>query len=63
MVRFVALEHTTGPKAEMLVPMLRRGRIGVDFLLREDGDKGYLFKVSQLHREDLFEGSRRFILS
>lgn len=61
-VKFVSLERTTGPIVEEFGNMIRRGRISIDFLIREDGDKGYLFKVGPAGREKLFRGSRTYLL-
>lgn len=62
-VRFVSVEHTSGPQIGEFMPLLRRGLITVDFLIRETGDKGYLFKVSPDGREKLFSNASRFRLS
>lgn len=61
-VRFVSVEHTTGPIRKEFSSQLRRGGITVDFLIREDGDKGYLFKASPTAREVLFASTRKFSL-
>lgn len=62
-VQFTSLERTTGPIVEEFGPMLLKGKINLDFLIRENGDKGYLFKVGPAGREKLFRGSRRFLLT
>lgn len=62
-IRFVSAEHTTSPKVDQLASLLRQGRITVDFLIREGGDKGYLFKVAPDSRTHLFNKSRSFSLT
>lgn len=62
-VKFVSIERTTDPVVEEFGNMLRQGKISVDFLIRENGDKGYLFKVGPAGREKLFRGSRKFLLT
>ncbi|MGJ3189632.1 MvaI/BcnI family restriction endonuclease [Paenarthrobacter sp. FR1] len=59
---FVGLERTANPIFPEFLRLLRRGRITVDFLIRSDGDKGFLFKISPRDRSALFEGSRYFNL-
>ncbi|WP_223948261.1 MvaI/BcnI family restriction endonuclease [Arthrobacter sp. NtRootA1] len=61
-LRFVGLERTTEPIFPEFVRLLRRGKITVDFLIRNEGDKGFLFKIRPVDRSELFKGSRSFDL-
>jgi hypothetical protein len=53
-IRFVSVEHTSKPLIEQLAPSLGSGVVTVDLLIRESGDKGYLFKVLPKNRPLLF---------
>jgi MvaI/BcnI restriction endonuclease family len=60
---FRAAHHTRHPHPEAFIPLLRKGAITMDFLIREGGDHGYLFKVALGELESLFGHSKRYLLS
>ncbi|GAA1764461.1 hypothetical protein GCM10009712_11170 [Pseudarthrobacter sulfonivorans] len=60
---FRAARHTRNPHPDALTPLLRKGAITMDLLIREDGDHGYLFKVALGELESLFGYSKRYLLS
>lgn len=62
-LRFQAVHHTKDPRVEAFVPLLRSGLITVDFLIREDSDRGYLFKVVLDKLDSMFGYSKRYSLS
>jgi hypothetical protein len=44
-IRFTSAQHTQKPLTAQLTALLQDGKVTVDFLIREKGDKGYLFKL------------------
>jgi hypothetical protein len=60
---FRAVHHTRGPRPDELVPLIRSGTITLDFLIREDSDRGYLFKIALDELDSLFAHSKRYVLS
>jgi hypothetical protein len=62
-LRFDAISHTKGPMQQKVAKLLLDGHITVDFLIRQDGDKGYPFKIAQNQLASLFEHSKRYMLS
>ena len=62
-IKFVSVEHTSKPMIEQLSPSLASGVVTVDFLIRESGDKGYLFKVLPKNLKFLFPPSKAYALA
>lgn len=60
---FHSLQHTRGQRPEELVGLIRKGGITVDFLIREDGDHGYLFKILLDQTRSLFQHSKSYRLA
>jgi hypothetical protein len=44
-IRFNSIQHTQKAIVAQLPALLADGKVTVDFLIREEGDKGYLFKI------------------
>ena len=59
---FHSLQHTRGQRPEELVGLIRKGSVTVDFLIREDGDHGYLFKILLDETRSLFQHSKSYRL-
>lgn len=53
-IRFDSVLHTQKPMVTQLPVLLADGKVTVDFLIREEGDKGYLFKILPKNLEYLF---------
>jgi hypothetical protein len=62
-IRFRSVQHTQKPIVSQLPALLRDGKITVDFLIREDGDKGYLFKLLPKNLGLLFPPATSYELS
>jgi len=62
-IKFTSVEHTSKPMIEQLSPAFEAGVVTVDFLIRERGDKGYLFKVLPKNLNALFPPSRKYSLA
>lgn len=56
-LRFVAARYTRGPLVSELTTLLDDGSVTVDFLIGEQGDKGYLFKILPKDQARLFPNS------
>lgn len=53
-IRFKTVQHTQRAIVAQLPALLADGKVTVDFLIREDGDKGYLFKIHPKNLPFLF---------
>jgi hypothetical protein len=62
-IRFTGVQHTQKPIVTQLSSLLADGKVTVDFLIREDGDKGYLFKLLPKNLPALFPPAREYSLS
>lgn len=61
-LRFTHVKHTRKPIIAQLSPLLRDGKVTVDFLIREHGDKGYLFKLHPRNLALLFPPAETYDL-
>jgi hypothetical protein len=61
-IRFNAVQHTQKPMVVQLPTALAHGTVTVDFLIRESGDKGYLFKILPKNIEALFPPAVKYVL-
>lgn len=59
---FHSVQHTRGQRPEELVGLIRKGGVTVDFLIREGGDHGYLFKILLDEVHSLFQHSKSYRL-
>jgi hypothetical protein len=59
---FHTARHTRQPRPEELVRLVRKGKVTVDFLIREGGDRGYLFKIVLDELSSLFAYSKAYRL-
>jgi hypothetical protein len=62
-IRFTSVQHTQKPIVTQLPALLRDGKVTVDFLIREAGDKGYLFKLLPKNLSLLFPPAASYTLS
>lgn len=62
-IRFSSVRHTQKPLVTQLAALLRDGKVTLDFLIRETGDKGYLFKLLPKNLPLLFPPARNYALS
>ena len=62
-IRFDSVQHTKKPITEQLPTLLSDGKVTVDFLIRETGDKGYLFKMLPKNLPFLFPPASNHQLS
>jgi hypothetical protein len=62
-IRFTSVQHTQKPMVTQLAALLRDGKVTVDFLIREEGDKGYLFKLLPKNLPSLFPPAVGYTLS
>ena len=62
-IRFNAVQHTQKPMTTQLSGLLDDGKVTVDFLIREEGDKGYLFKILPKNLPFLFPPAESYELS
>lgn len=61
--RFHRVQHTRNPRPEELIGLIRKGAVTVDFLIREAGDHGYLFKILLDELSSLFAHSKAYRLA
>ncbi len=59
---FHSMQHTRGQRPEELDRLIRKGAVTVDFLIRQDGDHGYPFKILLDEVSSLFEYSKAYRL-
>jgi len=62
-IRFHAVQHTQKAIVAQLPSLLRDGKVTVDFLIREEGDKGYLFKLLPKNLPLLFPPAAEYVLA
>lgn len=60
--QFHTVLHTRGQRPEELDGLIRKGAVTVDFLIREDGDHGYPFKILLDEVSSLFDHSKSYRL-
>ncbi|MBH0129980.1 MvaI/BcnI family restriction endonuclease [Salinibacterium sp. NK8237] len=62
-IRFTSVKHTRKPIIAQLPSLLEDGKVTVDFLIREKGDKGYLFKIHPRNLGALFPPAQEYQLA
>jgi len=61
-LRFIEVQHTQKAIISQLPALLADGKVTVDFLIRENGDKGYLFKILPKNLNLLFPPAVKYEL-